>query len=346
MHDDEPRLIRWGNRPTWQIYWRRSRTSTGARIDAGRQGRIEAEAALARFKAELARPAPGERVTTGLILAQYLAQLRTSGKPGAERAAWSIKRLSEHLDTLAPEDVDVQEYVDARLDDGVGLRTTRTELESLRAAFNWAASLKQPLLATAPKIVLPAKGEGRVRWLSPDEATALLDACNARHLHTFVMIALNTASRLTAILQLQWQRVDLDNRLIDFRMPGITHVKKRRVPVPINDQLHAELVAARDRAETEWVIEWANGPVHSIRHGFDEARQRAGLSDDVTPHVLCHTAITWMLQRSISIWDAAGLSGRTPDTIQRVYAHHHPEYLRSAAAALGSASARSALVVK
>jgi len=55
----------------------------------------------------------------------------------------------------------------------------------------------------------------------------------------------------------------------------------------------------------------------------------------VTPHVLWHTAVTWMLQAGVDPWKAAGLVGMTVDMVQQVYGHHHPEHLRDAARALG-----------
>ncbi len=109
---------------------------------------------------------------------------------------------------------------------------------------------------------------------------------------------------------------------------------RRRVPVPINDTLHAALVEAQAVATTDDVIEWAGGPVAQIKHAFRDAAARAKLAG-VTPHVLRHTAVTWMLQGGIDPWKAAGLVGMTVDMVQQVYGHHHPDYLRDAARALG-----------
>jgi integrase len=55
----------------------------------------------------------------------------------------------------------------------------------------------------------------------------------------------------------------------------------------------------------------------------------------VTPHVLRHTAVTWMLQRGVPAWQVAGFAGMTLEMLERVYGHHHPDHLRDAARALG-----------
>jgi integrase len=61
---------------------------------------------------------------------------------------------------------------------------------------------------------------------------------------------------------------------------------------------------------------------------------RASGLDDVSAHVLKHTAITWLLRRGVPIWEVAGYTGTSPQTIARVYGHHHPAHLEGALAAL------------
>jgi hypothetical protein len=42
------------------------------------------------------------------------------------------------------------------------------------------------------------------------------------------------------------------------------------------------------------------------------------------------------MQRGVSIWEAAGFLGMSPETLTNVYGHHHPEHLRGAATAIAS----------
>lgn len=37
---------------------------------------------------------------------------------------------------------------------------------------------------------------------------------------------------------------------------------------------------------------------------------------------------------TLSVWDASGFLGMSRETLERVYGHHHPDFLRSAARAL------------
>jgi integrase len=60
----------------------------------------------------------------------------------------------------------------------------------------------------------------------------------------------------------------------------------------------------------------------------------AELWGKVTPHTLRHTAATWLMQRGVPISQAAGYLGMSPMMIERTYGHHHPDYMRVAAAAI------------
>ena len=57
----------------------------------------------------------------------------------------------------------------------------------------------------------------------------------------------------------------------------------------------------------------------------------AGLGPDVTPHVLRHTAATWLMQAGTDPGRPRASSGMTVETLMSRYGHHHPDYLSGAA---------------
>ena len=223
-------------------------------------------------------------------------------------------------------------YVAARRNSGISDATIRTELGFLSTALNYAK--REGWIDDKPYIEMPPAPPPRERWLTEGEAKRLLRAAHPFHLRLFIMIALNTGSRSGAVLDLTWDRVDLETRRIDFNVPGRPRTKKRRTTAPINGTLHVELKTALERATCEFVIEWGGRQVSSIKKSFREAAGRAKL-EDVTPHTLRHTAATWMVQKGIPMWEIAGLLGHSdPGTTARVYAKHSPEYLEDAVAAI------------
>ena len=79
-------------------------------------------------------------------------------------------------------------------------------------------------------------------------------------------------------------------------------------------------------------VEWHGKPVASVKTGFASAVRLAGLDrsiGNVTPHTLRHTAATWLMQRGVAVWEAAGFLGMSEKTLRDTYGHHHPNHLRA-----------------
>ena len=67
-----------------------------------------------------------------------------------------------------------------------------------------------------------------------------------------------------------------------------------------------------------------------MKRSFKTAARKAGI-EGLRIHDLKHTAITWLLQQGISVWDVATFTGTSAETVQRVYGHHSPDYLQHVA---------------
>lgn len=328
-----PRLVRVAGRGTWHIYHRHALGERPRRISIGHKDRASAEASLAAYLADLDKPR-FPNVSVSAILAAYLADRETAGIPGLARLAFAHKPLGRHFGDRPPAAVTEAEcraYARRRKREGAGPGTARTELEALRAALRWAH--KKGAIGTVPPVVLPQRPPARERWLTREEADRLLAACNDHHLRVFVHLALRTAARAGAILALTWDRVDLEGRRINYEEPGRGRTRKGRARVPINDTLLAVLREARAARTGEHVIEWGGGRVRSVKRAFRSAVRKAGL-EKVTPHVLRHTAATWMAQAGVPLWEIAGYLGHSDARMVAETYGHHPDYMGRAAAAL------------
>ena len=200
---------------------------------------------------------------------------------------------------------------------------------TLRAALQWA--MDERWIARLTALEIPSAPQPRDRWLTRDEATRLLAAARAPHVRLFLALALHTAGRAGALLALRWDAVDLPARLLNL---GGSVGNKGRAVVPINDALLPLLTEAHRGRTSKWVIEHGSNQVGSVATGTRAAARRAGLPG-VTPHILRHTAATWMAQAGVPMVQIARFLGhRTTATTESVYAKHGPEYLRCAAAAL------------
>ena len=81
------------------------------------------------------------------------------------------------------------------------------------------------------------------------------------------------------------------------------------------------------------VVEFRGQRVGHVKSAWKRALDRASIAH-CTKHDLRHTAITWAMHNGMDRWDAAGYFGVTMDTLERVYAHHHPDYLQGAVEAM------------
>ena len=134
------------------------------------------------------------------------------------------------------------------MDGGVGVRRD-TELTYLRAALAYA--VKEQWLKQAPYIPLPQKPGPREHHLTREDAKKLLNAASMPHVKLFIRLALATAGRASALLELTWDRVDLDARRIDLRDPDRPRTRKGRARVPINDTLLEALAEAKQGTRQE-----------------------------------------------------------------------------------------------
>lgn len=83
------------------------------------------------------------------------------------------------------------------------------------------------------------------------------------------------------------------------------------------------LAEARAAAENEHVL----GSAQPLYRQFMDAAARAGLGDDVTPHVLRHSRATHMLQDGVPLWAVANLLGDKVTTVEKTYGTHCPDYM-------------------
>ncbi len=218
--------------------------------------------------------------------------------------------------------------------------TIRKELSTLQAALNYCHA--EGYLTIAPKVRLPAKPAPRDRWLTRDEAARLLRAAyrnpRSKHLARFILVAIYTGTRSEAILRMRFMPnteggwVDTEAGMMYRRGVGVAETKKRQPPIPIPRPLLAHL-RRWERNGARHVVEVDGQRVGSVKTAWKNALAESGVGH-CTRHDLRHTAITWAMQNGIDKWAAAGFFGVGLNLLERVYGHHHPDYLRSAVEAM------------
>ncbi|WP_210877227.1 site-specific integrase [Roseovarius autotrophicus] len=328
-------------------------------ISTGTRSRRDAERALANYIAMRDRPS-GPATPDQMTVSEALAIYGTEHAPHVAdpvRIAYAIEALDAFwggLSVSAVTDATCLRYGKTRVKPGrrdpktkevlewlpVSPGTIRRELGVLRAALTHCH--KGGHLLSFPSVNLPAKPPSKDRWLTRDEAARLLRAAwrnpHSKHLARFILVGINTGTRKTAILGLQYHPnttggwVDLERGIMYRRGSAQRETKKLQTTARLPRQLLAHLrrwAGTGDR----YVVSEGGARIGDIKTAWRRACREAGLAD-VTPHTLRHTAITWAMQNGAKQWDVEGYFGVSMQTIKETYGHHHPDYQATAVEAM------------
>jgi integrase len=162
-----------------------------------------------------------------------------------------------------------------------------------------------------PVIARPSQPEGRVRWLTHEEADRLIAA--GEHLAPLVTFLLCTGARITEALTLDWRDVDLSRCHVSILNEGSGgHGTKSGESrgVPLHVRAVAALANLPHRTGKVFRVHYGGkrwdgkvrpvGPAYRVRKGgggqvktaWPKMTARAGISD-FTPHDCRHTWATW-----------------------------------------------------
>lgn len=295
------------------------------RLDAQSRAAAETEA-LTVYQRETLK---AEGTTIGSLWEMYRQEKQ--GRRVAVAMGFEWKAMKDHFGALRPEDLTIEvcrRYTAARRKQGKHDGTIWTELGHLRTVLTWARNAR--LIPFAPMIERPQKPAPKDRWLTRPEIDKLLAAPKAHHVQLAILLMLATAGRVSAVLELTWDRVDFRQGTINLRT-NETGPRKGRAVVPMNDGLRAALSAAEKAATTDYVIEWAGGPIARLRTGFNAAAKAAGVKG-VTPHVLRHTAAVHLVAAGTPMQKVSQYLGHSSISVtERVYARFAPDHLKAEA---------------
>lgn len=263
-----------------------------------------------------------------------------------------VKQERHYVDVLTALDVGGKKLGDTQLTDitrGVvsdmreelmkdrGVSTVNRYLTVFRAVLNVARD-EWGWIDTCPKIKRMDEPK-RVRYIEKEEAQRLL-AELPPHLKDKVIFALSTGLRDANVRELEWEEVDLANRMVTIPPTKHKSGAKTGLPlsIPLNDtawEVLSKKYLEKTRNE-KWVFVYGGKPVH--RNGtsaFRKALKRAGI-DNFRWHDLRHTWASWHIQKGTHTAAVRELGGWSDDRMVQRYAHLSTEHLRSVADNIGS----------
>lgn len=183
-----------------------------------------------------------------------------------------------------------------------------------------------------PVIARPKQPACKIRWITPDEADRLLDAC-APHLRPLVVFLLYTGARAGEAVWLDWRNVNLEKRQATFQKTKNGSARS----VPLHARVIEELTKLQHRKDAVFLTDKGfpykrpraedrsdvSGGTR-ISTSFQGACRRAGIAD-FTPHGCRHTWATWHYQANRDFTALQKLGGWETASMVFRYAHTNVE---------------------
>ncbi len=209
--------------------------------------------------------------------------------------------------------------------------TVNIELRNLRACFNTA--LRWKLISSNPfsglKLV-PVPEQSPV-FFSRTDFQKLLNAIETKWLKEIVIFAVLTGMRISEIVNLRWQDVDLQKRIIQIQSnPTFKTKQGRKRVLPVNNTAFSLLEAKHGKDTSEYVFTLNGKKILEdwLSHSFKQAVRDAKLQDGrLHFHSLRHTFASWLVQDGVSLYEVQKLLGHSSSAVTQVYSHLAPEQL-------------------
>ncbi|WP_158307218.1 tyrosine-type recombinase/integrase [Simkania negevensis] len=249
---------------------------------------------------------------------------------------WWSKQIG-HLDIKEVKPSIVAKYRDLLLKEQIRPDKQRSPatvvryLSSLSALFEaaikeWHWIEKNPVR----QIRKPSVSNSRTRFLSMEECQRLIAACKESknpYLYSVVVIALSTGMRKGEILNLRWQDIDFEKRLITLE--ETKNGKVRYVPI-----VKVALQVLQSLFEEDCVSDFSYNIFPSlnvnrqldIRTAWRFALKRAAISD-FTFHSLRHSCASFLAQSGATQRDIAEILGHSDLRMTFRYSHLSAKYL-------------------
>jgi integrase len=219
------------------------------------------------------------------LTAWYLDQPNIKARRSNERDEFSIKNLrpffgSRYADEITPGLVDAyrtkREGELSRLNKPPSTATLNREIACLRRILNYSLAEGKIDDTSLGRVRLPKEHNRRSRVVTAAEYHKLLEFC-LPHTRNAIVIGYLTGMRVSEILNLKWDRIDLDAGFIRLKKEDTKEKAPRNVP--LYPELIDLLQSLSRHPGHDYVLAMDGKPIKSIKKSFKTACKSAGLKN-------------------------------------------------------------------
>lgn len=303
----------------------------------GARDRADALVALQKKIAEIYAEGPRPRAAAeplrfnafaDMYVTKYAQVVKRSWKTDKAYIENSMKPFFRNVFLADIKPLNVQEFVRARLEEGVTKTTVNRGLQILKRMFNlasdWGYASENPVTKVR---LFSEKGNKKERILAADEDRALMESC-PEHLRSIVITALNSGMRRGEILKLRWAAVNFDKRIVrveetksgeprkvDMNAVLFEFLRRQRILNPAGDYVFTNPDTGK--------------PYVEVGKAFRAACRRAGIKG-LRFHDLRHTFASRLIAAGADIITVRDLLGHSSVKLTERYTHSNGEQKRRA----------------
>jgi len=211
---------------------------------------------------------------------------------------------------------------------------------TLKSAFNKAKKWKYLKINPFNEFRLPKIPKKTPVFITEQEFQIIAQNIKRKRVYQICFAAFYTGMRLSEVLQLTWDQVDLGNKMINLNNSEsfVTKSKKPR-SIPMCVKVYELIKLLNERYQPGYAIDRHivffkhYGIPYStsyISHNFRETLSKTGLRKGIKFHTLRHSFASMLVSRGASLYVVKELLGHTDFATTQIYAHLQPENLRKA----------------
>jgi integrase len=222
---------------------------------------------------------------------------------------------------------DISKYIEHRINTA-SVYQARKDLIGISAASNWA--ITQGYLLENPckdvkKVKVPQK---LPLFYTQADLAKLLAVIDNDDIQDIVTFAVNTGMRQMELIKLQWNQINLKDKIVILdNQHHITKGKRVRT-IPLNANA-LQVLQGRDKNSCK-VFLYNGEPMSQdfLSHKFAEYVSKAEINQKLNFHSLRHTFASWLVQAGVSIYEVSKLLGHADIKTTQIYAHLRSDDLR------------------
>jgi len=310
----------------------------GKRIwrSTGKRNRLEAEKFLRNVALEGQNKADKE--SRGITFSEFVARWRTyaetSFAPSTIRlyneSIRNLVRIVGDRELRSYTALDIEKFKANRL---VEVSPTKTNIDfsdikaMMNVAVKWNMLDKNPC-AGVKRVKIPPQ---RPVYLTQAEFADLLQSIKVGWLRDIATFAVTTMMRIGEIVNLTWDSIDLEKRVILVENTDRFRLKTTQPrELPMNDWVFGFLSKGTTRAG--YVFTYPNGRkmmVGGVSKRFKKGCRNAGLSERIHFHSLRHSGASWLVQDGASIYFVQKILGHSNIEVTMRYSHLVPSEMHA-----------------